>query len=85
MGYGWTLGYTGAVSNLVDAEYRTKDDPEKVNINAALNIFYVYTMSVMTDLYGDVPYSEAGKGYLEVSLLPVMTSRKIYMIVSLRC
>ena len=24
MGYGWTLGYTGAVSNLVDAEYRTK-------------------------------------------------------------
>ena len=76
MGYGWTLGYTGAVSNLVDAEYRTKDDPEKVNINAALNIFYVYTMSVMTDLYGDVPYSEAGKGYLESIFTPRYDEQK---------
>ena len=70
MGYGWTLGYTGAEANLVDAEYRTKDDPAKVNINAALNIYRVYIMSVITDLYGDVPYSEAGKGYLESLFTP---------------
>ena len=65
MGYMWTLGYTGGVSNLVDAEYRTEGDPTRTNINAILKIFRVYTMSIMTDLYGDIPYSEAGKGYLE--------------------
>ena len=65
MGYMWTLGYTGGVSNLVDAEYRTEGDPTRTNINAILKIFRVYTMSLMTDLYGDIPYSEAGKGYLE--------------------
>ena len=76
MGYGWTLGYTGAVANLVDAEYRTKDDPAKVNINAALNIYRVYIMSVITDLYGDVPYSEAGKGYLESLFTPRYDEQK---------
>lgn len=65
LGYMWTLGYTGAIANLVDADYKTKDDPTKTNINAAVNIFRIYMMSIITDLYGDVPYSEAGKGYLE--------------------
>lgn len=76
MAYGWTLGYTGAVANLVDAEYRTKEDPNKVNINAALNIYRVYVMSIITDLYGDVPYSEAGKGYLESIFTPRYDNQK---------
>lgn len=76
MGYWWTLGYTGQIANLVDAEYRTKDDPAKTNINAVLNIYKVYIMSVITDLYGDVPYSEAGKGYLESIFNPKYDEQK---------
>lgn len=76
MGYWWTLGYTGAVANLTDAEYRTKNDPDKVNINAALNIYRVYILSIITDLYGDIPYSEAGKGYLENIFTPRYDEQK---------
>lgn len=76
MGYWWTLGYTGAIGNLVDAEYYTKENPAKANINAALNIYKVYIMSIMTDLYGDVPYFEAGKGYLESIFNPKYDEQK---------
>lgn len=76
MGFMWTLGYTGQVANLVDALSHTKDKPEKVNIDAALSIYRVYVMSIMTDLYGDVPYSEAGKGYLEEVFNPRYDKQK---------
>ena len=82
MGYMWTLGYTGGVSNLVDAEYRTEGDPTRTNINAILKIFRVYTMSLMTDLYGDIPYSEAGKGYLESISILATISRKTFTTAS---
>ena len=61
----WTTFYSVAIKNLVDAEYRTQNDPEKVNINSALSIYRIYLMSIITDIYGDVPYSEAGRGYIE--------------------
>lgn len=38
----------------------------------------------MTDLYGDVPYSEAGKGYLESIFTPRYDEQKTSMTVSLR-
>ena len=61
----WTTFYSVAIKNLVDAEYRTTNDPDKVNINSAITIYKIYLMSVITDIYGDVPYSEAGKGYID--------------------
>lgn len=75
----WTSFYPNAIKNIVDAEYRTADDPEKVNINAALRIYKVYLMSIITDTYGDVPYSEAGKGFLEEKFNPRYdTQEEIY-------
>jgi hypothetical protein len=65
MGRIWTSFYQQAIKNLVDAQYRTADDPEKVNINAILRIYRVYLTSVITDVYGDAPSSEAGLGFLE--------------------
>ncbi|WP_300724566.1 SusD/RagB family nutrient-binding outer membrane lipoprotein [uncultured Bacteroides sp.] len=61
----WTNFYPNAIKNLVDAEYRTENDETKVNINSVLKIYRIYLMSIITDTYGDVPYSEAGKGFLE--------------------
>ncbi|MCC8144321.1 MAG: SusD/RagB family nutrient-binding outer membrane lipoprotein [Tannerellaceae bacterium] len=75
----WTLFYPSAIKNLVDAGYRTMDDPEKVNIHAALSIYKVYMMSIITDIYGDAPYSEAGKGFLEsIFNLRYDTQEEIY-------
>ena len=56
----WSTLYPGAIRNLTDGIYRTADDPTKANINAALRIFRVYVGGLLTDYYGDIPYSEAG-------------------------
>lgn len=61
----WNNLYPGALRNLTDAIEKTKDDAGKANIHAALRIFRVYVGSVISDFYGDVPYTEAGLGYLK--------------------
>lgn len=58
----WNRLYDVSVKNLVDAISKTADRP---NLNAALRIQKVYIISVLTDIYGDVPCSEAGLGYIE--------------------
>lgn len=79
MGRIWTTFYTTAIKNLTDAQYRTADNAEKVNINSAVRIYRVYLMSVITDIHGDVPYSEAGKGFLEEKFNPRYdTQEEIY-------
>ena len=79
MGRIWTTFYTTAIKNLTDAQYRTTDNAEKVNINSAVRIYRVYLMSVITDIHGDVPCSEAGKGFLEEKFNPRYdTQEEIY-------
>lgn len=60
----WNNLYAGAIRNLTDAIEATKGDATQVNIHAALRIFRVYVGSLLTDYYGDVPFSEAGMGYI---------------------
>lgn len=75
----WTSFYTTSVKNIVDAEYRTANDEKHVNINSALRIYRVYLLSVITDIYGDVPCSDAGKGFLEEKFNPRYdTQEEIY-------
>lgn len=79
MGRIWTTFYTTAIKNLTDAQYRTADNTEKVNINSAVRIYRVYLMSIITDIHGDVPCSEAGKGFLEEKFNPRYdTQEEIY-------
>ena len=66
----WTSFYTQSLKNITDAEYRTAEDAEKVNINSVLRIYRVYLMSIITDTYGDAPFSEAGLGFLEGKFNP---------------
>lgn len=65
MGRIWTSFYPKAIKNLTDAIHRSAEDGNRKNINAILRIYRVYMMSVITDIYGDAPYSEAGLGYLK--------------------
>lgn len=48
----------------------TKDDPNLVNENAMIRIMRVYAMHRVTDMYGMVPYFEAGKGYIDQNYTP---------------
>lgn len=75
----WTTFYTTAIKNLTDAQYRTAQVEGKSNIHAALTIYRVYLMSIITDIYGDAPCSEAGKGFLEEIFNPRYdTQEEIY-------
>jgi len=76
----WTSFYPNAIKNLTDGMVRTSEDPDKVNIHSALRIYRVYMMSLITDIYGDAPYSEAGMGYLDSKFNPRYdTQEEIYM------
>ena len=50
-----------SIKNLVDAIHHSEDKP---NLNAALRIHRVFLTGVLADIYGDVPCSEAGLGYI---------------------
>jgi hypothetical protein len=46
------------------------EDPEDINKLAAARIWRVYSFHRITDLYGDVPYSQAALGYTESIFKP---------------
>ena len=52
------------VTNLVDVVYNTRNDPKQVNLYNIARIFKVYIFQRLTDMYGDIPYSQAGLGYI---------------------
>ena len=60
----WNNLYAGAFRNLTDAIEHSKGDSSQVNVTSALRIFRVYVGSLLTDFYGDVPFTEAGLGQL---------------------
>ena len=49
---------------------------DQVNLLSAARIWRVYCFSRVTDLYGDIPYSEAGKGYTEAIYKPKYDEQK---------
>ena len=61
----WNNLYPGAMRNLTDAIAKSADEPTYKNVNAALRIYRVFVGSLLTDYYGDVPFSEAGLAYLK--------------------
>lgn len=72
----WDEFYNVGIKNLVDGIANTADKP---NLNAALRIHLVYMMSILTDIYGDVPCTEAGKGYTDgISNPKYDTQKDIY-------
>lgn len=56
---------TGVIKPLVQILSLIKDDPASRNLYNMVRIWKAYAYMTLVDTYGDVPYSEAGKGYLE--------------------
>lgn len=48
----------------------TEDDVDAVNLHSMAKIWKVFTLHRATDMYGDVPYKEAGLGYIEGNFKP---------------
>lgn len=66
----WDRNYEKTVKTLVDVIARSAENADEINYNSIARILRVVVLQRMTDLYGDIPYTEAGKGYLEGILIP---------------
>lgn len=63
--------YYPLVRNLVDIIDKTADDSARQNLYHMARIWKAYIFQVLTDTYGDIPYSQAGQGFLESQYFPV--------------
>lgn len=66
----WQNFYRNVVKQLVAVLDQTKEDPLQINTYSAARIWKAYTFMILTDTYGDVPYSEAGQGYTTEIITP---------------
>jgi hypothetical protein len=72
---GYSDGLFNAVFNVELKENEqilslTKGNPDLINEYAIAQIWHVYIMHRVTDMYGNVPYSQAGQGYISGTYKP---------------
>ena len=72
----FSSAYPGALNELSLIINAVKDDPTKVNLLAAARIWRVYCYSRLTDVYGDIPYSQATAGYTANQFTPAYDAQK---------
>jgi hypothetical protein len=60
----WTNYYQNVVKQVVDVVSKTKENPDQMNLYQSARIWKAYAFMILTDTYGDVPYFEAGQGFL---------------------
>jgi hypothetical protein len=73
-------GYKNEVKTLVDLIHQIKDDPKQRNLLAMARILKVFVFHRITDLYGDIPYFEAGRAYIDGIFQPAYDSQQdIYL------
>lgn len=70
--------YTGAGNLVAEAIALTKDDPTKVNVTATCMIMKAMILQQVTDVYGDVPYSQAFQGKQGITQPAYDTQEQIY-------
>jgi len=76
----WESNYPTAIKNIVDLVERTSGNTANVNFNAITRIVKVLAFQRLTDLYGDIPYSEAGQGFLSENPKPKFDTQEfIYL------
>jgi hypothetical protein len=75
----WQRYYRDNMRYLVDGLAKTKTDAARSNLYNMMRIWKAYVAMVLTDTYGDVPYTEAGLGYLGGNITPKYdTQESIY-------
>ncbi|HEX8532402.1 MAG TPA: SusD/RagB family nutrient-binding outer membrane lipoprotein, partial [Cytophagales bacterium] len=72
----WQRYYRDVIKHTVDVIDKTADDPNRTNLYHMARIWQAYAMMLLTDSYGDVPYAEAGLGYLEATVSPKYTAQQ---------
>src|SRR5690606_21963304 len=62
--------YGGPIKNLVQALEVLDNDPSTLNTKSAMRLWKALIFMNMVDTHGDVPYSEAGRAFLDGNYAP---------------
>ncbi|MCX2573151.1 SusD/RagB family nutrient-binding outer membrane lipoprotein [Pedobacter sandarakinus] len=66
----WEKAYPDQIKYAADLVEFTKDKPQYNNVHQMGRIWKALMFERLTDLYGDIPYFDAGKGYYTANLYP---------------
>jgi hypothetical protein len=66
----WAVYYQNVIKYTHDAIARTKDDPARSNLYNMARIWQSYAFMILTDEYGDIPYTEGGAGLTDQIFFP---------------
>lgn len=69
-GANWRNFYRTVLKHTTDVKNMTADDPARSNLYHMARIWHSYGAMVLTDTYGDIPYDEAGVGFIEGNVTP---------------
>ncbi|MBS1522289.1 MAG: SusD/RagB family nutrient-binding outer membrane lipoprotein [Bacteroidetes bacterium] len=72
----FTSSYPNQINELVEVLKATTGDPSQINLVAEARIWRAYCFGRLTDLYGDIPYSQAGQGYNSGIYKPAYDAQK---------
>jgi hypothetical protein len=72
----WINYFQNVIRYTNDVITRTQDDPLRRNLYNMARIVQANAFMVLTDTYGDIPYTEAGYGYTGKILLPAYESQQ---------
>jgi hypothetical protein len=76
----WDRNYPSAVKGIEDIIQQLKDEGNSGSEMGMARILRVFIYHRITDTHGDIPYSEAGKGYIDGTLKPKYDPQQdIYM------
>lgn len=60
----WVNFYQSVLKQVVDVIEKTKGNAQRSNLYNQARIWKCYSFMIVSDTYGDVPYTEASRGYL---------------------
>ena len=66
----WDQYYPNVVKDVVDVLNKTQGVEGRSNLYNSARIWKAYVFMVLTDAHGDIPYFDAGNGFLESTLKP---------------
>lgn len=72
----WRNYYRNVIKNVIDVIERAEDDPDRSNLYNMARIWRAYAFMILTDTYGDIPYTEAGLAFLDEIVFPVYESQE---------
>jgi hypothetical protein len=72
----WQNYYRNVIRNTNDVLVNTEGVADRANLHQMARIFEAFTYMVLTDEYGDIPYTDGGKGYTDQSFFPVYDAQQ---------